>query len=216
MMRQFSFNSKNLLTLRNQRGYGTKHNWMAIRQELLYYAKGKPTFNSEFVYTEIPKILNGYYKLINGQRTNNLQRSKSDKLRAGNVWIDIQQVFYRMEENVNGCYAQKPLKSSERIILTSSNINDIVLDFFSHAGTTLLAAEKLGRVCYTADINPIYCEISLRRLERYRRMNKTGWQNSNPFEDEINSDSELKHYLYEKYSVNLKNKKAENRGYDFN
>lgn len=210
MMRNFNFHSKNLLTLRNQRGYGTKHNWMAIRQELLYYVKGSPAFNIEFVYTEIPKILNGYYKLIKGEKTDNFKRSKSDKIRAGNVWVDIQQVFYRMEENVNGCYAQKPLKSSERIILTSSKENDIVIDFFSHAGTTLLASEKLNRVCYTSDINPVFCEITLRRLERFRKLGKTGWQNSNPFEEEINSDSNLKHYLYEKYSLNLENQKAEN------
>ncbi|HEX2982358.1 MAG TPA: site-specific DNA-methyltransferase [Ignavibacteriales bacterium] len=216
MMRKFDFRSKNLLTLRNQRGYGTKHNWMAIRQELLYYVKGSPVFNIEFVYTDIPKILNGYYKFINGEKTDNFQRSKSDKIRAGNVWVDIQQVFYRMEENVNGCYAQKPLKSSERIILTSSKEGDVVLDFFAHAGTTLLASEKLNRICYTLDINPIYCEISLRRLERYRKLGKTGWQNSNPFEEEINNDSNLKHYLYEKYSLNLENKKAENIEDDIN
>ena len=48
-----------------------------------------------------------------------------------------------MEENVNGCYAQKPLKAIKRIIEASSNENNIVLDFFSHSGTTLLASEIL-------------------------------------------------------------------------
>ena len=53
--------------------------------------------------------------------TENLQRSKSETIRAGNVWVDVQQVFYRMEENVSGCYAQKPLKSIDRIIKASSD-----------------------------------------------------------------------------------------------
>ena len=35
------------------------------------------------------------------------------------------------------------------------------------------------------DYDPIYCEISLRRLENYREHKKTGWQNSNPFYEEI-------------------------------
>ena len=100
--------------MRNRRGYGTQKNWMWVRQELLYYVKGNPNFNVDAEYTDIPKILRGYYKEVNGKITENLERSRSKYIRAGNVWVDIQQVFYRMEENVPGCYAQKPLKAIER------------------------------------------------------------------------------------------------------
>ncbi|MEN8194540.1 MAG: site-specific DNA-methyltransferase, partial [Bacteroidota bacterium] len=166
MMKETDFNSRSLITMRNQRGYGTQQNWMAIRQELLYYTLGNPIFNIENVYTEIPKAVKGYYKDIAGKRTENIERSKSNNIRAGNVWIDIQQVFHLREENVNGCFAQKPLDSIERIVNVSSNPNDWVIDFFAHAGTTLIAAERLKRKCFTVDIDPIYCEISIRRLER--------------------------------------------------
>ena len=98
----------------------------------------------------------------------------SEHIRAGNVWVDIQQVFYRMEENVNGCYAQKPLKSIERIIRASSQPDDTVLNFFCHSGATLLAADMLGRRCYTLHSDPISCEIAIRRLERFCRTHKTG------------------------------------------
>ncbi len=191
MMRESGFASRSLLTMRNQRGYGTQKNWMAVRQELLYYIKGNPIFNIEAEYTDIPKILRGYYKEVGGEKTENMERSKSENIRAGNVWVDVQQVFYRMEENVNGCYAQKPLKSIERIIRASSSRGDAVLDYFAHSGTTLIAAEMLGRRCFTMDIDPIFCEITIRRLERYRATGKAGWQNGNPFEREILSDSTL-------------------------
>jgi site-specific DNA-methyltransferase (adenine-specific) len=183
---------RSFITMRNQRGYGTQKNWMAVRQELLYYTRGNPPFNVEAEYTEIPKILRGYYKEVNGITTENMDRSKSENIRAGNVWVDIQQVFYRMEENVNGCYAQKPLKSCERIIRASSGEGDVVLDFFCHSGTTLLSAEMLGRRCFTMDIDPVYCEIAMRRLELFRKSGRTGWQNSNPFAAEIMGDDELK------------------------
>jgi len=195
MMRGTDFRPRSLITMRNQRGYGTQKNWMAVRQELLFYTKGSPVFNVDAEYTEIPKILRGYYKEVNGVLTENSERSKSDNIRAGNVWVDIQQVFYRMEENVNGCYAQKPLKSCERIVRASSNPGDLVLDFFAHSGSTLLAAEMLGRRCYTMDIDPVFCEITIRRLERFRNKGKPGWQNSNPFADEIASDEKLKALL---------------------
>ncbi len=203
MMKDSGFNSRSFITMRNQRGYGTQKNWMSIRQELLYYIKGEPQFYVDAEYTDIPKILNGYYKEINGKITANFERGKSNFIRAGNVWVDIQQVFYRMEENVNGCYAQKPLKAIKRIVDASSAKNDIIIDLFSHSGTTLLACEILGRRCFTSDLNPVFCEISLRRLENYRQNKKTGWQNSNPFFNEILKDKKLKNYLKEKYNYRV-------------
>jgi len=203
MMKSSNFDVRSFITMRNQRGYGTQKNWMSVRQELLYYIKGKPTFNTEYVYTDIPKVVKGYFKEISGKKTENLERSKSDKIRSGNVWIDIQQVFHLMEENVNGCFAQKPLKAIERIINVSSNKDDIVLDYFSHSGTTLLGSERLNRICYTIEIEPIYCEISIRRIENYREKGKIGWQNSNPFAGEIAKDNDLKSYLEDKYGITV-------------
>jgi site-specific DNA-methyltransferase (adenine-specific) len=184
MMRETDFEPRSFITMRNQRGYGTQKNWMAVRQELLYYTLGSPCFNIAAEYTDIPKILRGYYKRVNGQLTENGERSKSENIRAGNVWVDIQQIFYRMEENVSGCYAQKPIKAIDRIIRASSNPNDVVVDFFAHSGTTLVAAEVNDRRCFTADIDPVFCEIAIRRLERYRSTGKLGWQHSHPFEAE--------------------------------
>ena len=187
MMRDFPLSSRSFITMRNQRGYGTLKNWMSVRQELLYYVQGKSMFNVDAEYTDIPKILRGYYKEINGTSVENFERSRSDTIRAGNVWVDVQQIFYRLEENVSGCYAQKPIKSIERIVKASSNPGDLVLDFFAHSGTTLLASERLGRRCYTIDNNPIFCEIAIRRLEHYRETGRLGWQNGHPFEAEYQS-----------------------------
>lgn len=172
---------RNWITVRNQRGYGTQKNWMWVRQELLYYIKGSPEFNIKAEYTDIPKILRGYYKDVGGERTENLQRSKSDTIRAGNVWVDIQQVFYRLKENVPGCYAQKPFKSIARLITACSSKGDLIIDPFAHSGTTLIASEHEGRRCATFDIDPIYAEISIRRLEHFRETGELGWQCQNPF-----------------------------------
>ena len=139
----------------------------------------------EVQYTDIPRLLAGYYKNVAGERKENGERSKSGCIRPGNVWVDIQQVFYRMEENVSGCYAQKPIKAIERIVESSSCSGDGVIDFFSHSGTTLLACERLGRRCVTMDLDPIFAEITIRRLENYRKDSKLGWQSSNPFQAEL-------------------------------
>ncbi|MDR1931633.1 MAG: site-specific DNA-methyltransferase [Spirochaetales bacterium] len=186
LMREFpELQSRSLITLRNQRGYGTQKNWMAVRQELLYYARGNPPF--QVVYTDIPKTLKGYYKEAGGRKTTNQERGNADTIRPGNVWVDIQQVFYRRQENVPGAYAQKPLSAIERVIRASSKPGDLVTDFFAHSGTTLIAAERLGRVCRTMDIDPVFAELTIRRLEHLRATGKTGWQTENPF-------PELKNY----------------------
>ena len=182
LMRGFpELRPRNMITLRNQRGYGTQKNWMWVRQELLYYTRGAPCFDVSAAYTDIPKLVRGYYKNVGGRITENLERGKSKCIRAGNVWVDIQQVFYRMQENVPGCYAQKPLKAIERIVRASSTQGDLVFDFFAHSGTTLLAGEKLGRKVYTFDLDPVFAEITIRRLEYYRATGKTGWQWRTPF-----------------------------------
>ncbi len=175
MMRKKPVKARNFITMRNQRGYGTQKNWMAIRQELLYYIKGEPIFNVDAEYTDIPKKTKGYYKKVNGKITENFERSKSSTIRAGNVWHDIQQVFYLMHENIEGCFAQKPLKSAKRIIEASSKPGDIVVDFFGHSGSTLLQSEINKRVAYTMDIDPNYCKITVARLLHYRRTGETGW-----------------------------------------
>jgi site-specific DNA-methyltransferase (adenine-specific) len=180
LMRQMRpLRPKNFITVRNQRGYGTQKNWMWIRQELLHYVQGEPFF--KVIYTDIPKILKGYYKVIGKERMENLERSKSPCIRAGNVWVDIQQVFYRMEENVPGCYAQKPLKAVERVISAATKEGMLVGDFFAHSGTTLIAGERLGRRVCTCDCDPVFAEIAIRRLEHFRKTGKTGFQWHTPF-----------------------------------
>jgi len=178
---QSEIRPRNMITVRNQRGFGTQSNWMWVRQELLYYTRKDAPFDVTAEYTEIPKVLRGYYKTANGRTTENSERSKSGNIRAGNVWIDIQQVFYRLEENVPGCYAQKPLRAIERILNASSAQGDTVVDLFCHSGTTLLAGERLRRRVLTCDIDPVYAELAIRRIENYRSTGRTGWQWSNPF-----------------------------------
>ena len=53
---------------------------MWIRQELLYYTKGDAYFDVKAEYTEIPKVLKGYYKTVKGEVTENSARSKSENV----------------------------------------------------------------------------------------------------------------------------------------
>ena len=61
---------------------------------------------------------------------------------------------------------QKPLKLLERIIMVSSNQGDVVLDPFCGSGTTLVAANNLGRKYIGIDQNPEAISISRERLKQ--------------------------------------------------
>lgn len=59
----------------------------------------------------------------------------------------------------------KPVKLFARLIVNSSERGDIVLDPFGGSGTTLIACEKQNRVCRMAELDPIYCDVIVKRWE---------------------------------------------------
>lgn len=63
-----------------------------------------------------------------------------------------------------GYPTQKPLALLERIIKASSNEGDIVADFFCGCGTTIAAAQKLGRRWIGADISHLAVKLIANRL----------------------------------------------------
>lgn len=79
----------------------------------------------------------------------------------GNVW-EFTRVRFKMDEYENHP-TQKPESLLKRIILTSSNPGDTVLDPFSGSFTTSAVAVRLGRRAIGIDINDEYFEIGIRR-----------------------------------------------------
>ena len=57
----------------------------------------------------------------------------------------------------------KPIALVGRAINNSSHAGDNVLDLFGGSGTTLLASEQTGRVCYTAELSEVYCDVIVKR-----------------------------------------------------
>jgi hypothetical protein len=81
----------------------------------------------------------------------------------GNVWTDINPINSRAAERL-GYPTQKPLPLLERIISASSNKDDIVLDPFCGCGTTIDAAQRLGRRWIGIDITFIAIDLIEKRL----------------------------------------------------
>ena len=81
----------------------------------------------------------------------------------GNVWTDIGPISAHAAERL-GYPTQKPLALLERILQASSNPGDLVLDPFCGCGTTIAAAQKLGRKWVGIDITHLAIALQKYRL----------------------------------------------------
>jgi len=59
----------------------------------------------------------------------------------------------------------KPVEMVKDAILDVTNRSQIVLDVFLGSGTTLIAAEKSGRICYGIELDPLYIDTTIRRWQ---------------------------------------------------
>jgi len=80
------------------------------------------------------------------------------------IWVDIKTMHNLSTERL-GYPTQKPESLLQRIILTSSSRNDIVLDAFCGCGTTVAVAQKEKRKWIGIDISPTACRVMAKRLE---------------------------------------------------
>src|SRR5205823_11134473 len=82
----------------------------------------------------------------------------------GDVWTDIPPINSQAKERL-GYPTQKPVTLIERILRLSSNPGDVVLDPFCGCGTTIHAAQKLGRQWIGIDVTYLAINLIRRRLE---------------------------------------------------
>jgi site-specific DNA-methyltransferase (adenine-specific) len=80
------------------------------------------------------------------------------------VWSDIFPINSQAQERL-GYPTQKPIALLERIIQASSNPGDVVLDPFAGCGTTIAAAQKLGRRWIGIDITHLSIALLKYRIE---------------------------------------------------
>ena len=92
-----------------------------------------------------------------------LYLDKMNGIPIDTIWDDVKNLGGSDAERT-GYPTQKPLKLLERIIQTSSNPGDLILDPFCGSGTTLVAAETLGRDWIGIDLSEKALQLAQQRL----------------------------------------------------
>ncbi|MGB4827815.1 MAG: DNA methyltransferase, partial [Paracoccaceae bacterium] len=60
---------------------------------------------------------------------------------------------------------QKPVECMRRPMLNNSSQGQAVYEPFSGSGTTIIAAETTGRVCYAVELDPTYVDVAVLRWQ---------------------------------------------------
>ena len=81
---------------------------------------------------------------------------------VSDVWTDIHRVKHNSKRDPHPC--QLPLHLLDRLILLTTDENDVVLDPFSGTGTTAIAAKRLGRQYIGFELDKDYAKISQKKI----------------------------------------------------
>ena len=85
----------------------------------------------------------------------------------------------------------KPVELVERAIRNSSRPGNVVLDPFGGSGTTLIAAEKSGRLARLIELDPKYVDVIVRRWQDWTGKQATRESDGVVFDDQAANASSV-------------------------
>lgn len=130
-------------------GIGKTKGFSPRHDDILMFTKHPKKFVFNLDDIRVPQK---FYRSVNNMRGAN----------PGNVW-EFSHMHY-CNKNRQNHPTQKPEGLYERMILSSSNVGDIVLDPFSGSGTLLRVCQQTGRCGIGIEVNPKYIKMTQERL----------------------------------------------------
>lgn len=129
----------------------------------------KPTGGMGSLYRSQHELF-GVFKVASGKHRNNVELGRHGRNRT-NVWAYPGVTPFGQSTDEGNLLAMHPTVKPVRLVadalLDCSARGDIVIDPFLGSGTTLIAAQKVGRVCYGMDLDPSYVDTAIRRWQAW-------------------------------------------------
>jgi len=91
-------------------------------------------------------------------------------------------------EQAFGHGTQRPVELMRRPILNNSRPGAIIYDPFLGSGTTIIAAQMTGRLCYGLELNPAYVDVVVRRWQEFSGHNAIHEKTGQGFNDRAADD----------------------------
>ncbi len=99
------------------------------------------------------------------KKINSLTEFMNKEIGTGNSSFDDIWAIKRMPGKDMEHTTSKPAELHQKAILRCTKPGDIVLDSFSGSASTMIAGEQLGRRVYAVELEPIYCDLAVKRYE---------------------------------------------------
>lgn len=159
------FKVKNRITWEREKGRGAKSNWKNCSEDIWFCTiSDSYTFNLDAVKLKRRVIAPYTDSWSRPKDWSETQEGRFRITHPSNLWTNLTVPFWSMPENTDHP-TQKPEKLLAKIILASSNEDDVVLDPFVGSGTTSVVAKKLGRHYIGIEIDETYCLLAEKRLD---------------------------------------------------
>lgn len=158
------FQIRNRITWEREKGRGASKNWKNSSEDIWFCTvSDNYTFNVDAVKLRrkviAPYTVNGSPKDWDMTEQGNYRLTY-----PSNLWTDLTVPFWSMPENTDHP-TQKPEKLLAKVILASSNPNDVIFDPFLGSGTTSVVAKKLGRQFLGVELDEMYACLTEKRLK---------------------------------------------------
>jgi len=155
---------QNRITWEREKGRGARKNWKNASEDIWFFTVSDDfVFNMDAVRMK-RKVLAPYTKNGSPKDWKRTEEGNFRLTHPSNIWTDISVPFWSMPENTDHP-TQKPEKLLAKIILASTNENDLILDPFAGSGTTAVTAKKLGRDFVGVELDEKFCLLAEKRLE---------------------------------------------------
>jgi DNA modification methylase len=80
---------------------------------------------------------------------------------------------------------EKPVELAELAMKYSTRRDETVLDLFGGSGSTLIAAERMGRRALLMELDPAYCDVIVKRWQDFTGQRAEGWRGNETFLDRV-------------------------------
>jgi site-specific DNA-methyltransferase (adenine-specific) len=155
---------RNRITWEREKGRGAKRNWKNAAEDIWFATvSDNYVFNVEDV--KLKRRVLAPYTDSDGRPKdwNDTSAGQFRLTHPSNLWNDITVPFWSMPENTDHP-TQKPEKLLAKLILASTNQDDLVFDPFMGAGSSIVTAKKLDRKFLGVEIDRQYCLLAAKRL----------------------------------------------------
>jgi hypothetical protein len=104
---------------------------------------------------------------VKGGPTSEIQGARSYFDNAHDVMRDVWEFGRVTGKDRHDHATPKPVAMMERVMKSSLPSGGLCVEPFGGSGSTLIGAEKTGRVCYSMELNPVYVDVIVKRWEDF-------------------------------------------------